>query len=155
MATGETPRTAQTRPVGDGGGTHLGDAHAQDTGHPGVVDFPSLPRRGGRATLAERSAASGIGQPIGLPPQHVAGPSSKSPASSSSPPSVVRPAMAEPRHVWVTDPPGIARGTFPGLLAQWERRPEGWAAYVVVAVPEGPDVATVHAWIPAAHLRPA
>lgn len=85
---------------------------------------------------------------------------SASPASSSSP---TPPAAADVpatgagrvRHVWVSDPPGIASGRFPGLLVEWRRDAAGWAGYVAFAVPEGPDVVTVRAWVPAAHLRPA
>lgn len=65
-------------------------------------------------------------------------------------------AAAQPpgaRHCWVSDPPGHP-GTWPGLLAEWRRGPQGWQGRVVYAVAEGDRVHLVEEWLPAAVLLP-
>ncbi|WP_231121370.1 hypothetical protein [Motilibacter peucedani] len=53
----------------------------------------------------------------------------------------------------MSDPPGHP-GTWPGLLAEWRRGPQGWQGRVVYAVAEGDRVHLVEEWLPAAVLLP-
>lgn len=57
------------------------------------------------------------------------------------------------RHCWVTSPDDD--GTeLPGLVIEWQRRPEGWWARVVYLADDAGSVC-VQAWVESRHLRPA
>lgn len=89
-----------------------------------------LPRRG--PSLAERSAASGIGDPAAR-----------------------RPAVVDPaRHCWVQAAEPWP-GRWPGLLVEWRRDSAGdWQGRAVFAVPGVGGTQLVECWVEAGRLTP-
>lgn len=99
--------------------------------HPGPVAGGMTPKRDG-LSLAERSALSGAGDPVGGRPD----------------------GQPHPRHCWVSGLPG-APHRHPGLLAEWARRGDDrWFGRVVYAIADRGEVVLVEAWVPAEHLQP-
>lgn len=124
------------------------------------------PPRRGRPTLAERSAASGLGW---TGQQHQASvPSTPAPPSGSSLSGATVVASSRtsglrdggrrpgelPVHCWV-----LLEGRAPraGVLLAWRRTPSGWigrVAYALGHAPSPQDEFLVVAWLPAEQLRP-
>ncbi len=63
------------------------------------------------------------------------------------------PGTGRTRHCWVAPPEGQG-SELPGLVLEWQRRPEGWCARVVYLADDDGSVC-VQAWVDSAHLRPA
>jgi hypothetical protein len=90
-------------------------------------------------TLAERSAASGIG-------------TGARPAAEQGGATAARP---HAQHCWVEDHPG-SPGRWPGLLVEWRRGGRhGWQGRVVWAVEDDGRSVLLEAWVDAAHLAVA
>ena len=68
----------------------------------------------------------------------------------------IRLRAAPTRHCWVQGPKEHP-GPWPGVVVQWRQEPgaRGWSALVVYVVLDGPDPATVQAWVSSAFLTPA
>ena len=71
---------------------------------------------------------------------------------AGAPPPTPGGAAASRRHCWVEA--GASGGeSRPGLIAAWERRDDGWYAYVLSVTSEPYGI--VQEWLPAARVRPA
>jgi hypothetical protein len=110
----------------------------------------STPQRPGRWTLAERSAAAGMGT-IGAEARRT----TTMAAGSAPAPEAAPAADPGPRHCYLIDPPGRP-GKWPGVLIGWTRGLDGlWWGHVVYVVTDGGRESVVTEYVPAAHLRPA
>jgi hypothetical protein len=81
------------------------------------------------------------------------------PAPSSAPTNgvaaILRMTSREPRHCWITDPPGHP-GRWPGLVLQWARTDaDRWAGRAVFAVEAGEHATLIEAWLDESHLSRA
>ena len=75
------------------------------------------------------------------------------PRSTAARPSPEPSSVERARHVWVAPSARqVDLRPYPGLLVTWQRRDDGWWAYVVMLLPTGALVAN---WVPASLLRPA